>query len=191
MTLRPSTWIAVACLAMASCTTMLPRGASDTPSPFETYDQAQAAAERIRPFTTRVDQLASLGFDPVAGRNVTVIPYPDIVARLAPYSGVALAELDPGIQQCIRARTDCRAYLFRFERVDRKREGPFLTDFLNIRRVTHTTGWSFEALVVVSGDMVLFRNFGGQPLVARVERQINPLGPLQPAGESVGSLLVD
>ena len=35
------------------------------------------------------------------------------------------------------------------------------------------------------------RNFGGQPQVARVDRQTNPLGPLQPAGESVGSLLLD
>lgn len=191
MTLRPSTWIAAACVAMASCTTMLPRGASDTPSPFETYGEAQAAAGRIEPFKTLVAQLPSLGFDPVGGRNVTVIPYPDIVARLAPYSGVPLAELDPGIRECIRARVDCRAYLFRFERVDRRREGPFLADFLNIRRVTHTSGWSFEALVVVSGDRVLFRNFGGQPQMARVERQTNPLGPFQPAGESLGSLRVD
>lgn len=183
-------FLPAACLVLAGCSTMLPRASIDTPSTFHTYAEAQDALERVVPFVTRIDQLRALGFDPAEGRNVTVIPYPEIVARLVPYSGIPLAELDPGIQRCILSRTACRAYLFHFERQDRKREGAFLVDFLNIRRETRITGWSFDALVVVSGETVLFRNHSGQPQIARVERQTNPLGPFQPAGESAGSLLV-
>ena len=190
MPVRPFAAAAAIALLLAGCSSMLPRGSTDTPSPFSTYVQAEAAAERIVPFRTRAGELKSLGFDPEDGKNVTIIPYPEIVARLAPYSGVALEQLDPGIRACILARSDCRGYLFHFAREDRKREGGFWRDFLNIQRTTSIKGWWFETLVVVSGDEVLFRNIAGQPHVDRVERQTNPLGPLQPAGEGAGALLV-
>lgn len=178
-----------AVLGLAGCSMMLPRGASDTASPFATYAEAQTAAERIRPFATKFSDLPSLGFDAERGKNVAVIPYPEIVARLAPYSGVPLDQLDAGIRACITAQADCRGYLFSFRREDTRREGNFLADFLNVRRVTHVTGWTFEALVVVSGETVLFRSVAGEPRVERLDRRTNPLGPLQPAGESAGSLL--
>ena len=34
---------------LAGCTAMLPHGSSDTPSPFSSYAEANAAAERILP----------------------------------------------------------------------------------------------------------------------------------------------
>ena len=177
-------------LLLAGCGGMLPRGRSDVPSPFDSYAQAQEAAEKIVPFKTASSELPRLGFDPHQGSNVTVIPYPEIVARLAPYSGVPLDQLDPGIRTCILATTQCRGYVFRFEEQDRHRQGPFLLDFFNVRRETHVMGWWFEALVVVNDGTVLFRNVAGQPHVDRVERQTNPLGPLQPAGEGAGALLL-
>ncbi len=181
---------AAASLWLAGCGNLLPRGSTATPSSFQTFAQAQAALEQIEPFRTRAGQLPQLGFDPVGGANVTVIPYPELLGRLAPYPGVAMQELDPGIQQCIRAQAGCSAWLFRFERQSRRREGGFWADFLNIRRITHVQGWWFEALVVTSGGTVLFRNFAGQPQIERTDRQTNPLGPLQPAGESAGAVLL-
>lgn len=180
----------VASTALTGCGSLLPRASSDTPSPFATFEQAREAAERIVPFRTRADELKALGFDPTEGKNVTLIPYPDLVARLAPYSGVPLSELDPGIRDCILAKAECRAYVFHFEREDRKREGGFWSDFFNVHRVTNIRGWRFDALVVVSRGTVLFRNYGGQAHADRVERQTNPLGPFQPAGEGAGSLLI-
>lgn len=185
-----ATATASALALLAGCTSMLPRGSSDTPSPFASYAEAQAAAERIVPFQTHVKQLAALGFDPQEGRNVTLIPYPDIVARLAPYSGVPVDELDPGIRACIVIKSSCRGYVFRFERQDRRREGDFVSDFFNVQRVTHVTGWWFQTLVVVSDDAVLFRNVAGEARIDRIEKHRNPLGPLQPAGEAAGSLLI-
>lgn len=169
---------------------MLPHGSADTLAPFESFGQAQAAIEKIVPFATRVEELHSLGFDAVNGRNVTVIPYPEIVARLVPYSGVPLSALEDGIRKCILAQTQCRAYLFHFERQDSQREGGFLLDFLNVRRETRVAGWTFDALIVVSDGTVLFRNHSGQASTVRVEKQTNPLGPFQRAGESSGSLLL-
>lgn len=173
------------------CSSLLPRGVSDTPSPFRNFADAQDAVEKIEAFRTRTADLPTLGLDPETGKNVTRIPYPDIVARLAPYSGVPLEALEPGIHACILARERCHAYLFHFERIDRRREGGFWSDFLNIRRITYTTGWWIEILVVANDEgMVLFRNYSGNARIEKIERQTNPLGPLQPAGETAGAALV-
>ena len=74
---------------------MLPRGSTSTPSPFSTFDEAEDAAEKIVPFKTLVSELKGLGFDPEAGTNVTLIPYPEIIARLAPYQEYRCNQLKP------------------------------------------------------------------------------------------------
>lgn len=176
--------------ALGACTTLLPSGSSDTPAGFTSFGEAQAAVQCIVPLQTPASELAKLGFDPLAGSNVTIIPYPDIVSRLAPNPGVPFDKLDPGIRLCIEAQIACRGYLFHFERQDRRREGNFWLDFLNLRRTTYVTGWWFDALIVVTDGRVLFRNFAGQAATDRVEKQVNPLGPFQPAGESAGSVLL-
>jgi hypothetical protein len=188
MVFRPLLVLLLAC-ALGACTSMLPRGRTDTPAGFESFDEAQAAALRVVPLQTAVPQLKALGFDPT-GSNVTLIPYPDIVGRLAPNSSVPLDKLDPGIRTCIEAQGTCRGYVFHFERQDRRREGGFWMDFLNVRRTTYVSGWWFDALIVVSDGTVLFRNYAGQANTDRVERQVNPLGPFQPAGESAGAALI-
>lgn len=182
--------VMVACAALSACSALLPRGSSDTPGVFSNFKAAQAAAQRIVPLETQLSELKGMGFDPEGGANVTLIPYPDIVARLAPYSALPLSALDPGVRKCVEAQAACRGYLFNFERQDRRRTGGFWLDFLNIRRTTNVTGWSFQALVVVSDGTVLFRNYAGQPQIDRVDRQRNPLGPFQPAGESAGAVLL-
>src|SRR3990167_1444998 len=180
----------LACTALSACSSLLPRSSSDTPGFFATFEAAQAAAQRIVPLETRFSELKGLGFDPENGANVTLIPYPDIVARLAPYPALPMSLLDPGVRKCVDAQAACRGYLFHFERQERRRTGSFWPYFLNIRRTTNITGWSFDALMVVSNNTVLFRNYAGQPQIDRVERQRNPLGPFQPAGEAAGAILL-
>lgn len=175
---------------LGACSSMLPEGSSKTPSPFASFQDALAALEKVVPMQTRVDELGALGFDAQQGANVTRVPYPDIAARLVPLPAVPLQGLDPGIRRCVELQGGCHAYLFRFERLDHQRVGSFWMDFFNLHRTTRVSGWWIEALIVVGGDEVLFRNHAGQPNVSRIERQTNPLGPFQPAGERAGSMLI-
>ena len=179
-------YLLAASFFMSSCTSLLPKGSSDNGGSFGSFEEARAAAERILPLQTRLNELGPLGFDIVAGPNVTLVSYPEIVVRLTPHPGVPISQLDAGIRRCIDIQTACRGYAFRFERENRVREGNFLLDFLNAVRTTRLTGWRFEALIVVSADTVLFRNYSGQAHIERVDKQVNPLGPLQPAGERLG-----
>lgn len=177
-------------LALAGCTSLLPRGSISNSTRFASFDEARLAAEQVLPLKTRIQELGPLGFDIRDGENVTLVSYPEIVVRLTPHPGVPISLLDEGTRQCIDIQLACRGYVFRFERENRQREGNFWMDFFNVRRTTHLTGWRFEALIVVSNDTVLFRNYSGLARIERVEQQTNPLGPFQPAGESAGASLL-
>lgn len=183
-------FLACASLALAGCTPLLPKASSVAASSFDSYEAARQALEKVIPYQTRVEELRALGFDPQASANVTVIPYPEVVTRLAPHPGVPLEQLEPGVRDCILAQTQCRAYVFRYGQQRRVREGGFWSDFFNFDRTVSVTGWRFEGLVVVRNGVVLFRSIGGEPRTDRVDRQHNPLGPLQPAGEAAGSWLL-
>jgi hypothetical protein len=178
-----------AALLLAACGHLLPSETQKLGSTFESFDAARQALERVVPFRTTVQELRELGFDIDHSPNVTVIPYPELVSRLAPNPSIPLSELDPGIRECIFARMACRTYEFQIGKQDSRREGGFWADFLNFRRLTSVSGWNLKALVVVRDDLVLFRNHGGEPKIVRSELRVNPLGPLQPTGEATGALL--
>lgn len=177
-------------LLLAGCSSMLPQSSSNTSSHFRSFEEAKLALEKVTPYKTTFEELKALGFDPQAATNVTVIPYPEVVTRLAPNSGVPLDALDRGVRECILAQTQCRAYVFYVAQQSRKREGGFWADFFNVRRTVAVTGWRFEGLVVLRNGLVLFRNVGGSPNTDYVEQQVNPLGPFQSGGESAGQLIM-
>lgn len=181
--------IAIVTCAIAGCGHLLPQEIHSVPAPFESFAAAQQSIDKVVPFKTTVEELRSLGFDVRGSANVTLIPYPELVSRLAPNPSVPFAELDAGIRECILSRMACETFEFQITHEVRRREGGFWGDFLNFRRITAVSGWHFQALVVVRDGVVLFRNYGGEPRIARTEVQANPLGPLQPAGEAVGSLV--
>ena len=189
MRIFPFGW-AVVCGLLTGCASLLPAASTDTRSAFDSFEAAEAALAQVVPYQTTTPELQALGFDFASSPNVTLITYPDVVARLAPNASVPLDAHDPGIRDCILARAACQAYEFQITRQKRKREGGFWLDFLNFRRTVAVTGWRFEALIVVRDGVVLFHKFGGERQVSRVEQQVNPLGPLQGAGEVATASLV-
>ena len=70
-------------------------------------------------------------------------------------------------------------------KISQNRTGGFLADFSNFERRTETTGWRFNALILFVGDLVVYRSWGGQPLVNELEVNSNPLGPFQEVGPSL------
>jgi hypothetical protein len=177
--------LTLACVQLAGCAHLLPAQAIDTRPPFDNFEAARSAVSAIVPFRTRASELPAMGFDILGQRNVTLVAYPDSVARLAPNANVPLSQLDAGIRECILAGDECRVYGFHFGAERRDRRGGFLADFFNFERTTAISAWRLDALVAVRGDLVLFRSFGGNPDDFRIEHQRNPLGPLQSAGDQV------
>lgn len=177
-------------VCLTGCAALLPAATTDTRSPFDSFEAAEGAFSQITPYQTTVAQMQALGFDFNASPNVTLITYPDVITRLAPNAGVPMEALDVGIRDCILAQTQCQAYEFRITRQKRKRVGSFWPDFLNFRRTVAVSGWRFEALIVVRDGVVLFRRYGGEPQISQTEQLVNPLGPLQGAGEAAAGRLI-
>ena len=189
MIVRRVAWLG-SCVLLCGCANLLPRGDSERLSGFDSFDGAAQAFDSIVAYRTTIEQLSALGFDVQSSANVTLIAYPQLTGRLAPDRGVPFEAIDPGIRDCIVARLQCQAYEFHLGREATRREGSFWADFLNFRRTTRVTGWRFEGLLAVRDGVVLFRSRGGEPRADRTDRQVNPLGPLQGAGDAAGKLLV-
>jgi hypothetical protein len=166
----------VAFLLQVGCTALLPSGKSVSESPWQEYADAKKAFDAITVGKTTVEDLKELGFDVKASPNIKILNYLDIAAQV---QAIPMQDLDPGLQACLRARSDCRAYVFEPQRTYSKRVGNFWLDLWNFRRKTHETGWRFKALIIFVNHHVAYKLSSGEPKVDQLKDQVNPLGPLQ------------
>jgi hypothetical protein len=158
------------------CSTLLPSGKAVAESPWLEYSDAKGSFDHIIIGETTVEDLKALGFDIKGAPNLKVLNYLDIAATV---QGIPIQDLDPGLQACLRARADCRAYVFEPKRTYSKRVGNFWLDVASFRRVTHETGWRFKALIVFVNHHVAYKLASGEPQIDQLQEQVNPLGPLQ------------
>ena len=178
----------IACaVALSACTALLPKSSSDA-SPFATFEAARAAIEGLVPMQSNTTTLRAMGIDPAKHPNTTIMMHADVVRRFVPASVLGKEDLDPGIVACLEARDACRGLDVVAFRVSRNRTGNFFSDFFNFTRKTDTTGWRFNAVVLLKDDLVVYRNWSGQPILNETEVRTNPLGPLQDVGPSTISV---
>lgn len=167
------------------CTGMLPAGRQETITPWHSFEDAKATYDKIDPYSTSVAELHALGYDPKRTANVTILNYSLVAKTVLPNSNIALEDQPQGIRDCVRAEKKCIGYSLEQSQIKRKRIGNFFMDFLNFDRETEITGWRFAALIVLVDGTVVYKQWSGQPLVHQMDRNRNPLGPLQGAGDKV------
>lgn len=188
-------WAAMRCLSIAAgaclagCAALLPTAEVATQQDWKDFNEAKAAIERIVPQKTTRAELSAVGIDPHTNAAITILSLPDVMQRFTVGTALEARELDPGIRQCLVAANACTGYALLVRRNDRKRVGNFWADAFNFRRVTDLTGWSFNALILFVGDIVVYTVHGGQPRIYEKEVARNPLGPLQSFGDAAGRLL--
>jgi hypothetical protein len=178
--------IVLALLLQVGCAALLPSGRSVVESPWQEYGDAKKAFDSVTIGKSTVDDLKELGFDVKNSPNIKVLNYLDIAASV---QAIPMQELDPGLQACLRARSDCRAYVFEPKRTFSKRIGNFWLDTLNFRRKTQETGWRFKALIVFVNHHVAYKLSSGEPQIDHLEDRVNPLGPVQMPVHLINSLL--
>lgn len=176
--------LTVVCLCLAGCGSLLPRGNHAVEGPWKSFEEAQQTFDRIIPYQTRVKDLKALGLDPASVPNITLLNYSDVLGRFLPSPAIDSAALDAGVRDCIRAMAVCRGFEIDQKHIKRTRTGNFWSDFLNFRRQVDIRGWHFKGMLLVKGDVIVYKLIGGQPLIQEMEYNSNPLGPLQGIGES-------
>lgn len=161
------------------CSTMLPVAKSSAESHWQSFEEAKAAFDKITPYQTTRSNLSELHFDPFNTPNVEILSYLEIIERFMPNSSITQKDLDQGLQECIAAKDKCQAYVMKLHKTQAERHGSVFLDLFKFKRKTHLTGWEFSALLVLKGDLVVHKLWGGKPKIDAETYQKNPLGPLQ------------
>ena len=168
---------AAALAAAAGCSSLLPQASLNMNTTWKSFDEARIAVEGFRPHETRVADLRAAGFDPFTNPNVELLNFSDILRRF-PLTG-SVTRLDPGLRECMEAGKACVGYAVDIRTERKERIGPVLLDMLSFRRETKSTGWTFNALVLLVDDEVVYALYGGKPVITQVDKTVEPLGPLQ------------
>lgn len=171
-------------LALSGCSGLLPKSRTESPT-FQSFDEARQAIEAIVPMHSNLASLREMHIDPDHQPNTLILSYADILKRVTNGSMLHKTDLDPGLLACINAHDACRAWELNIVQIHKQRLGGFWSDFLNFRRHAVTTGWRFNALILIVDDVVVYRAWGGQPEIHEVDIQQNPLGPLQEVGPAL------
>ena len=167
----------------SGCAGLLPSIQQTTKSPWQSFEEAKRSFDKIMPQETTGEDLKRLGFDPFETPNVKLITYLELTERFLPNQSIRLEDLDPGVQSCLKVRDVCQGYEVSPTMLNSKRYGNVFLDLFNFRRKQITTGWKFNALIVLKNDLVVHKVWGGEPNVSEFEDKRNPLGPFQDIGK--------
>jgi hypothetical protein len=181
----PNLLAALVVLMVAGCSSLLPSTTSITKSPWASYRDVQLTFDKIIPGKTTEAELKDLQLCPDSNPNITILNYSDILARFLPNPSLSLADLDGGVRDCVAAKTGCRGYTLNHKLTVKNREGNFFADILGFRRETLITGWAFSGLILVKGDVVVYKLTGGQPQIQEYEHVSSPLGPVMGIGQKL------
>ncbi len=169
---------------LASCSSWLPKARSES-FYFDSFEQARDAIESLVPMKSTLNDLVALNLDPGHQPNTVLLSFSDISKKFLGSGVLTKDDLGPGITACLSARDACRGWDLSIAKIDKKRTGGFFQDFINYRRITETTGWRFNATILIVDGVVVYRSWGGQPEVNEIDNQKNPLGPLQDIGPAI------
>lgn len=175
----PSQLICALLYSALSACTVLPSADQRTDSSWQSYEEAHAAFARIQPGKTTAEDLRGMSFDPYKHPNIRLLNHLELTRIFLPNESIRLADLDPDIQTCLKARNACIGYEVNLGSSHRVRYGNALSDIFNFRRNTRITGWKFSGLIVLQEQTVIYKLSSGQPNTLEYENKKNPLGPLQ------------
>jgi hypothetical protein len=170
---------------LAGCSSLLPRAQTHTVGPWQNYQEAQQAFDKIIAYQTTLEDLKALKLDPESNPNITILNYSDVIRRFIPSPSVNADDLAPGVKACIMAKAACSGYEIVQKSTTSKRYGNFWADFINFKRKTEVAGWSFSGVILIKEHVVIYTLAGGQPAIRELDESKNPLGPFQGQGESM------
>lgn len=178
-------WLAIILfpLSLGGCSSLLPKGETETEGPWQTFWEAQQTFDKIIPHQTTVEDLKQLNLEPSSNPNVTILNYSDVLRRFIPSPSINAHDLDPGVLECIAAKTACKGYEIDQRVMKRKRYGNFWADVFNFERKVDIAGWRFNGVILIKDNLVVYKLTGGQPSIREHEENKNPLGPFQGFGE--------
>lgn len=172
-------------LHLAGCGGGLPKSEARQKSPWNTFEEAMAAYDKVILHETNTTELRALGFDPYSTPNVKILSYLDLIQKFMPNNSIQTEDLDDSLRTCLQAREMCLAYEATPQHIHKERVGSLLLDLLRFKRHTIETGWRFNAIIVIENGIAVYKIWSGVPIIDQEKSQQNPLGPLQDSGDTI------
>lgn len=170
----------VVILISSGCKTLLPSGQETSGGPWDSYGHTENTIKKIIPNKTTIKDLLTLGIDPKKTPNLKTLTYLDVMERFKLDSTLFNSiKLPPGIEEALNQHDKCKAYELTLNQTVKKRIGSFWKDILAFEQVTHSTGWSFQALIVMVDETVVYVLYSGSPILDKKSSNKQPLGPFQ------------
>lgn len=166
-------------LLTTGCRNLFSSNQSATTMRWKSYNQVEAAFLKIQPYETTEENLRKLGFDPKDSPNVKILNYVDIIAIFMPNPAIRERDLPDAVRECIYAKEKSRAFVVELQDIRNKRHGNLFLDIFGFKRLNHESGWRFKGIILLNDGMVVYKLSSGEPQVARDEKRVKPLGPLQ------------
>ncbi|MCF6765794.1 hypothetical protein L3V82_08405 [Thiotrichales bacterium 19S3-7] len=161
----------------SACSSLLPRSKEVTISKWQDFDQLQVAYDKIIPYKTTTEDLEKLGFSPYTANNIRIVNFLDVHKEFDPL--MTFNNLPLEVANCIKQENNCVGYYIDIEQLNSKRVGNAFLDVFNFKRITYTTGWDFNAKLILLNNLVIFKTISSLPAIEKLKTQVNPLGPLQ------------
>lgn len=178
--------VALVLTLLAGCSSfLLPKSKEVTASPWQSFQDAQNAFDKIIPGATTIAQLRQMKLDPSTNPNIAILNYADVMRKFMLNQSFSINDLDDGVRVCVTAKVNCRGFEINQTSVQKTRNGNVLLDVLGFYRETHTAGWKFNGLILLKDEVVVYKLTSGQPAIQQTEENQNPLGPVQAIGSRV------
>ena len=177
--MKKSTAIALTVLLTTGCSSMLPTKYTVTHKNWTEYSQVHDIGSSIRAGQS-LDELKGLGVDVNKTKNVDHLTHLDVARKfgLLGFKDDTL-KTPPGVQRMLDAAERGRGYELVVEHTTEAREGSFWKDFLNFKKTTRQTGWTYNILIITVDSKVQYVLHKGNPNINKVTVEKNPLGPFQ------------
>lgn len=165
---------------LAGCSGILPRESNANTAEFQTYNELQAAYDKIVPGTTTLNQLADIGLDPKKLPNIAELSYIEVMDKFMPqYSPITIDRVPQGARECIEAKNRCSGFVFRFDRRQTRHNGNVVADIFQFHQTKVKYGWSAEIILLLRDRDVVYKLMSGMPYAEERMDNSRPLGPLQ------------
>ncbi|MAG59515.1 hypothetical protein CMO96_01870, partial [Candidatus Woesebacteria bacterium] len=162
-------------LFASGCKTLLPSEVESSSGPWKSYEQTEKVFKKIVPNKTTVSDLRELGIDFKKTPNLKTLTYLDVMERFKLDSTIFNnIKLPPGMAEALNQHEKCKAYELTLEQTNKKRVGSFWKDMLSFEQITHSTGWSFEAIIVMVDDTVVYVLYSGSPHINKRKSNKQP-----------------
>lgn len=172
----------------SGCGTLLPSGHETSGGNWKSYSYTKEIFSKIIPNKTTTEDLKTLGIEPNKTHNLRILTYLDVMERFKLDSTMFNnIKLPPGMKEALAKHEKCRGYELILENKNKKRVGSFWKDILAFEQVTQTSGWEFQALIVIVDETVVYVLHSGSPRINKRESNKQPLGPFQ--GIEAGTIM--